>query len=470
MAHERMNTQTKESFKQKEKYMKKQLITLLVVLFAVTSLAFAGGAAESKTTEVPANIVWVTPDRIGNPNAPITLTYAVDLTYSHQTETASRKEYLTRRMEEWAKAHPDVKLIPQILSNNPSERLAKQLEQAATGTIADAVQIDGQFVPLFYRWLQPIDKFYSKEDQADWFDWCLTEAMIDPADGKLKAVWLLTNTVGLWYDKTVVPNPPKSWDEFIKVGKELQQKGYQYGFLTWGGKNEQISYGSVFPMFFGLGGDLVDEKDHPVYGQGANRDKLVEVFKFWERAVKEGVTPRRILDINNNGDLVAEAKAKSTAMFLGGSWLMSVLKDNLGSEMDKWDFANTPQYRADVKMQIPGGYTMGYFTKDPKKLELIVDFMDYVYAGKDGMAGWCSTAGYTPVRESVFAEYDVFKNDRFQQAFGAALETARLRPNSSNYNIISEHVQEGWQNVILGAQTPEQAVDTAYQKTLNQIR
>ncbi|MEA4860895.1 MAG: hypothetical protein VB127_10455, partial [Sphaerochaeta sp.] len=76
----------------------------------------------------------------------------------------------------------------------------------------------------------------------------------------------------------------------------------------------------------------------------------------------------------------------------------------------------------------------------------------------------------TPVRERGFAAYVGFTTDRVQQAFGAALETARLRPNSSNYNIISEHVQEGWQNVILGAQTPEQAVDTAYQKTLNQIR
>lgn len=450
--------------------MRKKLWTMLFVLVTASAMLFAGGAGESKTTEVPEDIVWVTPDRIGNPNAPITLTYAVDLTYSHQTETVSRREYLTQRMEEWAKAHPNVKLIPQILSNNPSERLAKQLEQAATGMIADAAQIDGQFVPLFYRWLQPIDQFYSEEELDDWFDWCRTEAMVDPADGKLKAVWLLTNTVGLWYDKSAVPNPPESWDEFIQTGKDLQSKGYEYGFLTWGGKNEQISYGSVVPMFFALGGDLVDEDDYPVYGAGDNRDKLIEVFKFWKRAVDEGVTPRRILDINNNGDLVSEAKAKSTAMFLGGSWLMSVLADNLGDEIDNWDFANTPHYSADVKMQVPGGYTMGYFTKDAEKLALIVDFMDYVYAGKDGMAGWCSTAGYTPVRDSVFTDYEVFKNDRFQQAFGAALETARLRPNSSNYNIISEHVQEGWQNVILGTQTPEEAVDTAYKKTLNQIR
>ncbi|WP_319560682.1 extracellular solute-binding protein [Marispirochaeta sp.] len=444
---------------------------LVVFLVLLTSLfVWAGGDQESGSTEVPADIQWVTADRIGNPNASITLTYAVDLTYSHQTQTASRKEFLTSRMEEWAKAHPDVKLIPQILSNNPAERLAKQLEQAATGSMADAAQIDGQFVPLFYRWLQPIDSYFSAQELDDWFDWCKKEAMIDPQDGKLKGAWMLTNTVGLWYDKTAVPNPPQSWDEVIKVGKELQNNGYQYGFLTWGGKNEQISYGSVFPMFFGLGGDLVDSSGKPVYGEGDNRAKLIEVFKFWDRAVKEGVVPQRVLDINNNGDLAAAAKEKTAAMFLGGSWLLSVLKDNLGSEIESWDFTNTPQKSASIKMQIPGGYCMAFFAKDKKKLDLIVDFMKYVYVGADGMAGWCSAAGYTPVRKSVFENYAVFKEDRFQQAFGKVISTARTRPNSSTYSIISEHVQEGWQNVILGRQTPEEAVDTAFKKTLNQIR
>jgi multiple sugar transport system substrate-binding protein len=447
-------------------------VILITVILLVSSLSlWAGGKKEERSTTVPANIEWVPPERVGNPNAPITLTYAVDLTYSHQTQTVSRKSYLTKRMEEWVKQHTDVKLIPQILSNNPAERLAKQLEQAATGNMADAAQIDGQFVPLFYKWLQPIDKYFSKAELDDWFEWCKKEAMIDPADGKLKAAWMLTNTVGLWYNRTAIPKPPQSWDEVIAIGKDLKSKGYQYGLLTWGGKDEQISYGSVFPMFFGLGGNLVDKDGKPIYGLGENRAKLIEVFTFWQRAVREGVVPQRVLDINNNGDLAAEAaKDKGVAMFLGGSWLLSILKDNLKERIDQWDFTNTPQKSADIKMQIPGGYCMTFFTKDPKKLELAVSFMKHVYVGEEGMAGWCAAAGYTPVRYSVFNNYPVFKEDRFQQAFGKVISIARTRPNAPSYSIISEHVQEAWQNVILGRQTPEEAVDIAFKKTLNQIK
>jgi multiple sugar transport system substrate-binding protein len=448
-------------------------MTFLCVLFLVTGLtAWAGGAKETQKVTVPDNIQWVTADRIGNPNASTTITFAVDPTYSHLTTTVSRKTYLTQRMEEWAKQNLDVKLVPQLLASNPNERLAKQLEQAATGSQADAAQIDGQFVPNFYRWLQPVDQYFTKDDVDDWFSWCKKEAMIDPADGKLKAVWFITNTVGLWYNKEAIPTPPKSWDETINTGKDLKSKGWQYGLLTWGGKDAQITYGSVFPMFFGLGGNLVDKDGKPIYGEGDNRAKLIEVFSFWDRAVKEGVVPQRVLDINNNGDLAAEAsKGKNVAMFLGGSWLYSVLKDNLKDDLAKWDFAGTPQKSGDVRMQIPGGYCMTFFAKDPKKLELAVSFMKYIFLGKDGMAGWCSAAGYTPVRYGVLKDFPYFSQDRFQKAFGQVIGAgARTRPNTPSYPVIDVHVQEAWQNVILQQQSPADAVDTAFKKTLNQLK
>ena len=450
--------------------MKKGFILCAVLLGVIVSFTWGGGKKEEPKVTVPPNIEWVTADRIGNPNAPITLTFAVEFSYSHQIQTPSRRQYLTRRMEEWAKQHPEVKLIPQILPTNQAERLAKQLEQAASGTIADGVQIDGQWIPLFYRWLQPLDAFFTKEEVEDWLEWCRKEAMIDPSDGKLKSIWMLTAFVGLWHNKQAVPNPPRTWEDTIRIGKELKAKGYANGLLTWGGKDEQITFGSVFPMFFGLGGDLVDKEGKPIYGIGANREKLIEVFAFWDRLVKEGLVPQRVIDLKSNGDLVAEAaKPNNVAMFLGGSWLLSLLKDNLKGELDNWNFGHTPQ-KTGAPMQIPGGHNLGFFQKDPKKLALIVDFMKYVYVGKDGMAGWCEAGGYIPVRKSVFRDFPVFSQDRFMKAFQEVITVGRTRPNVPAYSVISEHVQEAWQNVILGRQTPAEAVDAAFRRTQTQIR
>lgn len=433
-------------------------------------LVWSGGKKEESKVTIPPNIEWVTADRIGNPNGPITISFMVEFSYSHQIQTPSRRQYLTRRMEEWAKRNPEVKIIPHIQPTSQAERLAKQLELAASGNIPDAVQIDGQWIPLFYQWLQPLDAYFTKEEIEDWMEWCRKEAMIDPKDGKLKSIWMLTALVGLWYNNTAIPNPPKTWEDTIRIGKELKAKGFANGLIVWGGKDEQITFGSVFPMFYGLGGNLVDKDGKPVYGASPNRELLIEVLTFWDRLVKEGVLPQRVIDLKSNGDLVAEAaKPNNVAMFLGGSWLLSLMKDNLKAEIDKWSFTFTPQ-KTGKPMQIPGGHNLGFFQKDPKKLALIVDFMKYVYVGKDGMAGWCEAGGYTPVRKSVFKDFPVFSQDRFQMAFSEVVSVGRVRPGVPAYAAISEHVQEAWQNVILGRQTPTEAVDNAFRRTQTQVR
>jgi multiple sugar transport system substrate-binding protein len=450
---------------------KKLSLLLALILLASGTLLWATGKGEEKKTEVPEGIEWVVADRIGNPNAKIELSYGVTLTYSHQVDTPSRKEYLTKASEEWAKAHPNVKLVLRIQGGTEAEILAKQLEEAATGTHPDFFQLDGQWVPLFYKWLQPIDEYVSKEDLADWFDWTKKEAMIDPSDGKLKGLWFTTNCVGLWYRKDLIPDPPKDWDSFIKTAKDLMTKqGFATGILAYG-YQEQIPYGVVLPMFYGLGGNLVDSNGAPIYGKGKDRDAMIEVMSFWDRCVKEGVVPQRILDLKATGDVVAEAaKEKTSAMFLGGSWFLSRMQDVLKNELDKWDFTFTPQKRADMKGQVPGGYNWVFFVKDKEKLKLAVDFVQHVYTSKKGMASWCSAAGYTPLRKSILKEDPRFSQDRWQLAFAEVVQAGRIRPGVPAYPVISEHLQEAWQNVILGRQTPTEAVDRAYEKTLKQIK
>jgi len=449
---------------------KKKLILITVVLLLAGACLWASGAKESKTVEVPEGIEWVTAERIGNPKAKITLNYEVSFTYSHQVDTPARKEYLTRASEEWAKAHPNVKLVPSILGGTQNEILAKQLEEAATGTSPDFAQIDGQWIPLFYKWLQPIDDLVTREDLNDWFEWTKRDAMIDPSDGKLKSLWFTTNCVGLWYRKDIIPDPPKDWDEFIAMGKDLMSKGFANGILAIGDA-EQISYGAVLPMFFGLSGDLVDKEGAPVFGKGKNRDAMVAVMRFWDRAVKEGVTPQRIVDIKGTGDLVAEAtKENNVAMFLGGSWFYSRMQDVLKDGLDKWDFTFTPQKSSTLKGQVPGGYNWTFFTKDREKLKLAVDYVQHVYTSRKGMAGWCSVAGYTPLRNSILKEDPKFSQDRWQLAFAKVVQVGRTRPGVRAYAVITEYLQEAFQNVILGRQDPEQAVDSAFEKTINQLK
>ncbi len=442
---------------------------VLVTLLAVATLAWASGQKPAeKTAPVPENVQWVVADRIGNPNAGVTMRYDVELTYSHQASIPARVEYLTKASTEWAKTHTNFKLVPEVHSGSPDQILQKLLQQVASNTAPDISQIDGMYVPLFYSTLTPIDNYISKDEVADYFDWARA-TMVDPKDGKLKSLWFTTNAVGLWYRKDLIPNPPKSWAEWIAVGKKLQAQGYKDGLILRGAMDEQINYGAVLPQFFGLGGKLVDDSGKPIFGVGKDRDLMIEVFNMWATAVKQGLLPQRVIDIKADGDLAADAsKPNQVAMILAGSWFYSQLKNVVKDDINKWAFTFTPQKTADMKGQVAGGWNWAFFTKDPAKIKAGVDFVQTVYTSKDGMAGWCYTAGYTPTRKSVLSSQQ-FANDPWQLSFARVVEVAKTRPGVKAYNILTVNLQNAFQAVILGRETPEQAVDNAYKRTMSQL-
>jgi len=450
-----------------EKVMKKTIAIL--ALLAVATLTWASGqSADEKGAPVPENVQWVVADRIGNPNAGVTMRYSVQLGYSHQVTVPARVENLTKTSTEWAKTHTNYKLVPEIQSGSPDQILQKLLQQVASNTAPELAMIDGMYVPLFYSSLTPIDGLVSKDDVNDYFDFA-KETMIDPKDNKLKSLWFTTNAVGLWYRKDLVPTPPKTWDEWIAAAKKLQSQGYKDGLIMRGSMDEQINYGATLPLFFGLGGKLVDNDGKPIFGVGKDRDLMIEVYSFWAKAAKEGVLSQRVIDIKNEGDLSADAsKPNQVAMILAGSWLYSTLNSVIKDDIKKWDFTFTPQKAAGMKGQVAGGWNWGFFVKDPKKLKAAIDWVQTVYTSKEGMGGWCYAGGYTPTRKSVLTAAP-FSTDPWQLSFAKVVEVAKTRPGVKAYNILTVNLQNAFQAVILGKETPEQAVDNAYKKTMSQL-
>ncbi|MFA6506477.1 MAG: extracellular solute-binding protein [Treponemataceae bacterium] len=446
---------------------KRKLVVAAILFAAILSAAYAGGR-EEKSVSIPAGAQLVTADRIGNPDAPITLRYSVGLSYSHQASIPARVEYLTKASTEWAKAHPNVKLILEIQSGSLDQVLQKMMQQISSNTAPDFAMIDGMYVPLFYKHLSPIDAYVNKDEVADYFDWT-RDTMIDKQDGKLKSLWFTTGGAGLWYRKDLISTPPKTWDEWIAAGNQLKAQGYKDGMIAWGAMNEQIVYGNVLPMFYGLGGNLVDATGKPIFGVGSDRDKMIEVFNFWLRAVKEGLVSQRIIDIKADGDMAADAsKPNQVAMILANNLFISQLKSVIGKDAGNWAFTFIPQKTAEAKGQVAGGWNWGFFTKDPARLKAAVDFVQTVYTSKEGMAGWCYAGGYTPTRKSVLSTPQ-FATDEYQKSFAKVVEVARTRPGVKSYNVMTVNLQSAWQAVILGKQTPSQAVEDAYKRTMDQI-
>ncbi len=109
-----------------------------------------------------------------------------------------------------------------------------------------------------------------------------------------------------------------------------------------------------------------------------------------------------------------------------------------------------------------GGWSWGLFTKDKQKQALLTDLLMETYTGPWAMARWGEAGGYTPTRISALKNYQAFAVEGLDKSFADALATAQPFPKGKLRDVVDNAVNNAYQQVILGAETPEEAVDEAW--------
>ena len=427
---------------------------------------FAAPAQEEAAVTIPEGVDLVTPERIGNPNAQITLVWSPQQVYGPFSDIENRVSYLREKLEEWARAHPNVKIEPAVWGGDNAAFEAKLATDAAAGRAPDAVQMSDN--PVYNQWLQPLDAFISREELDDFFPWT-HEIMIDPADGKIKRIKFNTGTGGLWYRKDLIPDPPRSWDKLTEVGKQLQAQGM--AAPIWGPTRQASTlYHLIFPMWSSQGRSWYDENERPTFGDNPeDREAMIEIFALYKRLVDEGLMPLDVLELANNMDAATEMGRGRLAIYLGNMWTSQLNEVMSEEEVDNWALTHYPQLTEDApRSAAAGGWNYGFFAQDPEKLELAVDLVMHLYASADGMAGWCEAGGYPPSRASVYG-YPAFQS-RFYQELSAVLAEAKPWPSSTTMTIMVTESRNALEAMLLGQLTPEEAVDAFWEGTLDQLK
>ncbi len=394
--------------------------------------------------------------------ASFSLNWVAHPAYSVAGSDPARIAYIRKGIAEWQKAWPNVKLETNVLSTNAAEAAAKMLEQAAQNRAPDVAQLDGYLMPNYVPYLSPMDDLMKDAgmDAKDFFPFAAKVAK--GKDGKLYGLQFTTDVRVLFYRKDLVSQPPKTWDDLVKIGKALKEKGMD-AFLFPAGRAEGAPNTSIYPMFWAQDGDLVDESGKAAFGAGANREKMLSIFRLYKDLVAQGLSPARVANYGNEADLNGEVAAGKVAMFIGGSWQVAQLKSIIGEkELAKWAVARIPQKAGAGSATSAGGWAWGIFTKDPEKRKSAFDLISRIYVGDSGMAGWTTVAGYLPTRKSTYKNPAFGRND-YTDDFQDILETdGNVRPAAAIYPRISIELQVALSSVVSGAKTPEKALDDAW--------
>lgn len=443
----------------------KTKIALVLVLSLLISNIFTGcsganqaPAQQPQPTSAP-NIV-VTPQLIGDENAKIEITWQPVPAHSLSDSNKAKVEYLTKKAKEWVEKHPDVKIKPIQTTVAINDSMAKIFLQAAEGRAPDIAAIDSYIFPNFAQYAQPIDDVLKEKklDVNDWFPFA--QKVMKPAD-KTLGLWYTTDVRALYYRKDLIKNPPKTWDEVIKIGKEMKAKGID-GLLYSAGRDENLTMNTL-PYFFGQGGELVDGSGKPVFGEGKNKEAMINYFKFLKDTIDSGTTPNRVLTYKSDPNMNTDLASGKVAMFVGVSNMATQLKSVIGEKFSElWEVAPIPMMKADMRMSTAGGWVSAVFTKDEQKRKLAADFIISLYVDDAGMEGWCQAGGYLPPRKAVFEKAEFLKKDHYAQKFKEELQYANVRPSAPIYPAISLEIQVAINNVLMGTSTPEQAVNEAW--------
>lgn len=442
------------------------------VIFFVIFMLFAGNVlAQDKDIE------WVTPSRIGNPEAKTTITFWIERNTGMQAQVEEVREKVIDRMESWARKNPDVKIIIEasipILQVN--EYMVKLYEAAKAGNAPDMACVDSFWLPMFIKKdsqlkqvPQALDQFLTEKELNNYFD-AYREFCTDDK-GRLRAHPYYTDLRPLWYRKDLVDTPPETWDELIEISKKVMKEHPEVkaGFLITAGRYENTSFNFWGP-YWSLGGKLVDEEGKPVFNEGENREKMLTIFRLLKRLVDEGVMPTQVVTLASTVDLNAAIVSSNAIFALCGSWHHASLGQLMGKEefSKKWAMSNPPVFKkGDPIKNGAGGWTIDIFTDDPIKKQLAFSFLWYVYGDFKGMADINTMS--LPTVKDISSDYLPFQRNEYLSAAAQQLKYAMLRPGVEIYPNISQAIQIAFSEVISGSKTPEKALDGAWSTVMGE--
>jgi len=267
----------------------------------------------------------------------------------------------------------------------------------------------------------------------------------------------------MYYRTDLISTPPTSWAELLRTGQDLLSEELT-PYLFPAGRDEATVTTSLFPYFWAQGGELTDADGTPVFGEGENREAMLSSLGFIQECVESGITPRRVTDYAKETDLNGDVASGRTAMFLGGNWQVSLLKEIIGAEqfVSQWEVAPIPSMEGGANhATTAGGWVWGVFAEDEEKQGAGVDFLKSAFVSDQGMAGWCSIGGYLPPRRAVFEGPD-YRGNEYTDTFREHLNRyARNRPAAETYQDISTALQVAVGQVVSRDASPEQALETA---------
>lgn len=325
----------------------------------------------------------------------------------------------------------------------------KQLSVAiGAGTLPDIIMIDNpdhaQFATMGI-FEDITERINSWEGKDKYFEGPMLSTMVD---GKYYGIPFTSNNLALFYNVDMLNKEnlkvPTTWDELRDTAKKLTKDGV-FGMAVGSPKNEEATF-QFLPWLISSGGSY----------DKLNSQEVVKAATFWKTLIDDGSMSKEI-STWGQGDAQKQFSAGKVAMFEGGPWMVSQIKEdnpNLNFGVAMMPFDKKPA-------SVLGGENLGIVASSKNK-DLAWELLSYI-GSFDTVKDFIGQTGYFPPRKDV-AELPEWTTDPIKKVFAEQMKYAMPRGPHAKWPEISEAIYTALQEIEVGVKTPEKALQDAQNK------
>lgn len=300
---------------------------------------------------------------------------------------------------------------------NVPDQGSKLETDGPTGVAADVVTLPHDKIPQAAKanLLLPNDLF-EEETRATALE---TAVQASSYDGILYGYPETIETYALFYNKDLVPTPPKTWDEVIAFAKTFNDPANRKYAIAW---NHDTYFNSMFIQSYGgyiYGKDGTDPNDI-----GLNNEGAIEGMKFYQSLYD--VVPIKTTD--NKYDIRTELFATGKlAMLIDGPW-------SLGSFLGKVNMGvaplpDLPGGKKTISMAGVRSFYVNSYTKYPNAAKLLARFL----STEEAQLRDFEMASIIPANK-IANENEKIKNDPIINGFVEQFKNSTTMPSIPQIN------------------------------------
>ncbi|WP_314590248.1 maltose ABC transporter substrate-binding protein [Paenibacillus terrigena] len=426
----------------------KKMLVLMLTLTMVLAISACGGKAKESTTESTQQPTTKTEEAAATEEEFLPEPGAKLVVWSSGTEKVLVDEAAKAFKEkygidvEFQEVGPD-KSIERMTTDGPAG-VGADVFLAVHDRIGSAVQ-SGIILP---------NDYHEEETKANNSDKAIEALTIDNI---LYGYPNSVETTAVFYNKDLVPEAPKTWDDVIKFAKTFNDPKKQKYAYMWENGNGYWNFG-----FLGGYGAYVFGKDGSDPSDiGLNNEGGVEAMKFYQ-SLKNTVLPLKTADITSDikKSLFTEGKL---AMNVSGPWDTISLKEAV-KNLGVMEYPTLPNGQPMKPFSGVKAFLVNANTKYPNAAKLFANLI----TSEEFQIKDFELLGNLPSNKKA-AENDKIKNDPFASVFLKQFENSVPMPKIQQMNAFWSVHEATFTSIWNDGVDPKVALDDMVKKMQDSI-